>query len=98
MSAVLESDPSPDEESLWAPSVADFPQFQFSKREVKRSGELIAGALVWNDRTAPEIRQAFLVANNWRDAHAYPMRSIRRQLIWYMGNQNLEGITGARLK
>jgi hypothetical protein len=63
-----------------------------------RAGKVIAGDLAWNEQSAEEIRHAFLVANNWRDAHAFPMRSVRQQLIWYMGHRNLDGITAARLK
>jgi hypothetical protein len=67
-------------------------------KDVKRAGEVISGALQWTDETAPQIRRAFQIANNWRDAHAYPMRSIRHQLIYYMQNLGLTGITAARLK
>jgi ppGpp synthetase/RelA/SpoT-type nucleotidyltranferase len=79
-------------------SVADFPRFDFSMRDVKRAGEVIAGELPWSPETEPKIKEAFHIANNWRDAHAYPMRSIRYQLIWFMRHRNLEGITAARLK
>lgn len=47
---------------------------------------------------SPDILEAFKVANNWREAHAYPMRSVRCQLMWYMQRLSLEGVTGARLK
>jgi hypothetical protein len=67
-------------------------------KEVKRAGEIIAGELPWNDETAPQIRDAFHIANNWRDAYAYPMLSLRYSLMWFMRHHNLEGVTVARLK
>lgn len=78
--------------------VSDFPRFEHSMKEVKRAGQTIAGALPWNEESAPTIRKAFLVANNWRDAHAFPMRSIRQQMASHIGHQELVGITAARLK
>lgn len=92
-----EADCAPDD-NLCGVDVADYPQFEFSMKEVKRAGEIIAGELPWTPDTAPKIRQAFHVANNWRDAHAYPMRSVRSQLMWFMRKHNVEGVTAARLK
>jgi ppGpp synthetase/RelA/SpoT-type nucleotidyltranferase len=66
--------------------------------DVQRAGEVIAGDLTWTDETAPRIREAFQIANNWRDAHAFPMRSLRAHLIYYMRNQSLHGTSAARLK
>jgi ppGpp synthetase/RelA/SpoT-type nucleotidyltranferase len=78
--------------------VSDYPIFDYSMKDVKRAGEVISGALPWTDETEPKIRRAFQIANNWRDAHAYPMRSIRHQLISYVRHLELNGITAARLK
>jgi hypothetical protein len=79
-------------------SVAEYPRFEYSMKDVKRAGEIIAGELPWNDQTAPQIRDAFQIANNWRDAHTYPMRSVRYSLMWFMRHHDLEGVTVARLK
>ena len=79
-------------------TVADYPRFEFSMKDVKRAGEIIAGELAWTPEAQPQIKDAFHVANNWRDSHAYAMRSIRYQLIWFMREANMEGVTGARLK
>lgn len=79
-------------------AVADYPRLKFSKHDVKRAGEIIAGNLAWTDESAPEIRDAFRIANNWRDAHAYPMRSVRFSLIGHMRQGGLAGVTVARLK
>ena len=47
-----------------------YPKFEFSKRDVKRAGDMLAGDLIWTDETAPRIREAFTIANNWRDGPA----------------------------
>jgi ppGpp synthetase/RelA/SpoT-type nucleotidyltranferase len=88
----------PREELIGGFDVADFPRLEFSNRDVKRAGEVIAGDLAWTDESAPEIKRAFQVANNWRDAHAYPMRSVRYQMIWFMRQEEIRGVTVARLK
>ena len=74
--------------------MADFPHSEYSLKDVKRAGEIITGAHL----LSPEILEAFKVANNWRQSHAYPMRSIRHQLISYMRVRGIHGVTGARLK
>lgn len=70
----------------------------YSKREIARAGEVIASGMPWSSQTEAIIRQAFLVAHNWRDSHAFPMRSIRHWVIYQMKEAGLEGLTGARLK
>jgi len=75
-------------------SVAEFPVFEYSMREVRHSGEIIAGAPPLD----PATLEAFKIANNWRESHAYPMRSVRHQIIWYMQILGVHGVTGARLK
>jgi Region found in RelA / SpoT proteins len=63
-----------------------------------RAGDVIASDLIWTDETAERIREAFAIANNWRDSHAFPMRSIRYAARYYMRKYGMEGITAARLK
>jgi ppGpp synthetase/RelA/SpoT-type nucleotidyltranferase len=77
---------------------SEFPRFAYSNGDVRRAGELIAGDLPWTDESAPTIRDAFRIANSWRDSHAYPMRSVRQSAIHFIGRCQLEGITAARLK
>src|SRR5271156_5942195 len=80
-------------------AMSDFPFLEFSDDDVAQAGRMIArDDLVWSEGTESEIRHAFLVANNWRDAHAYPMASIRSQIIQYMRLLGIEGVTAARLK
>lgn len=78
--------------------MTEYPRAGYSLDEVRRAGELIAGDLRWSTETADTIREAFHVANNWRDAHAYPMRSVRYSMMWFMRHHNIEGLTAARLK
>jgi hypothetical protein len=83
---------------LCEPEVSDFPRFDFSMKDVKRAAGVIAGALPWTEETAPQIQEAFRIANSWRDAHAFPMRSIRASIIWYLRDREMQGLTAARLK
>lgn len=78
--------------------MSDFPLAQYSEADVKRAGKIIASNLAWTEDTEPRIREAFKIANNWRDAHGYPMRSIRQHLIRYMQDNQIEGLSAARLK
>ncbi|MBX6745012.1 MAG: hypothetical protein IRY87_23515 [Acetobacteraceae bacterium] len=79
-------------------AVSKFPSFEYSNKQLKRAGKIIASDLVWTDETAPVIREAFQIANSWRDAHAYPMRSLRFSVLHHMRKAELKGITAARLK
>ncbi len=76
----------------------DFPRSSCSDVDVKKAGRIIAGGMIWTDESAPLIREAFAVANSWRDSHAFPMRSIRHSVIRYMYKQEIQGISAARLK
>jgi ppGpp synthetase/RelA/SpoT-type nucleotidyltranferase len=79
-------------------AVADFPLAQYDASRLKRAGEIIMSEMKWTSQTEDEIREAFHIANNWREAHAYPMRSLRGSLRWYMHKHEMEGVTVARLK
>lgn len=87
------NEPEPDDID-----VSEYPRFGYSNRDVKRAGELIASRLPWTRETDARIREAFAIANNWRDAHAYPMKSIRYSVIQHMRHSGASGITAARLK
>ena len=65
---------------------------------VRRAGEVIGGDLSWTAENQPRIREAFSVANQWRDSHAHPMRSLHQSLRAHIRNTELEGFTAARLK
>lgn len=80
-------------------AMTDFPISNYTNNDIERAGKIIAdGNLRFKGEIPPEIQKAFLIANNWRDAHAYPMRSIHASLRYYMQANKLKGITAARLK
>jgi Region found in RelA / SpoT proteins len=79
-------------------AVSDYPKFGFSKKDVMRAGEAIAKDLLWDDNSAPDIRQAFHIANKWRDSHAYPLMSVRLSLMTFVRLNNIDGIVVSRLK
>jgi hypothetical protein len=76
----------------------DFPRFEYSNKDVKRAGELIASNMAWTVEADAKIREAFKIANSWRDAHALPMRSLRCSILSHMGHLGIKGISAARLK
>ena len=78
--------------------VSGFPQFEHDVRTVAEAGNVIADELPWTGKSRPQIIDAFLIANSWRDAHAYPMRSIRRKIIFLMGKNGVQGVSASRLK
>ena len=71
--------------------MTEFPRFEYSNNDVKRAGKIIAGAMAWTDETEPKIREAFQIANSWRDAHAFPMRSVRYSVLGHMRGCGLQG-------
>ena len=76
----------------------EYPRFEFSKKEVKRVGRVIAANEPLTPESEERIREAFRIANSWRDAHAYPMDSVRRSVIMHLARAGLGGDTVARLK
>ncbi len=82
-----------------ATTANDFPHSRYSRTQVADAGRLIANNTVSSGEKVPDqIRNAFLIANNWRDAHAYPMRSIHASVRYHVTSNELDGITAARLK
>jgi len=79
--------------------VNDHPHLKYSTEEIASAGKVLAGDLsAFGDEVPSHIRDAFLVANNWRDAHAYPMRSIHASVRHHIRKNDFDAITGARLK
>lgn len=97
LSALLESDEVFDE-ALEVGRVSQFPRVEYSFDEVAEAGAVIAGELPWSGQAEPWLAKAFQVANNWRDAHAFPMRSVRRKSIFLMKKHAIEGVTAGRIK
>jgi hypothetical protein len=65
---------------------------------VRRAGEVVGGDLAWTPETEQRIREAFSIANHWRDSHAHPMRSIHQTLRSHIRIREANGFTAARLK
>lgn len=78
--------------------MSEFRPFEYSMSQVTRAGDALKGELIWSDATADAIREIFRIANAWRESHAFPMRSVRHEIISRMGSLGLEGVTAARLK
>jgi hypothetical protein len=74
--------------------VSSYPSFDYSMKDVRRAGKVVAGKA----DLCPETHEAFVIVNNYRDSHMFPMRSMRGSLTWYMGRHDLAGVVGARLK
>lgn len=86
---------APDGDGL---HMADFPKLEVSMRDVRRAGDALKGELVWSDAEESAIREVFQIANNWRDAHIYPMAKVRSELIAKVRLFQLRGLTAARVK
>lgn len=78
--------------------MSEYPLSEYSHNDVERAGKIISGTMTFLGEIPEELRNAFLIANNWRDAHAYPMRSIHSSIRYHMRANQLQGITAARLK
>lgn len=79
-------------------SVSEFPQLEYSKKDVVRAGKALQGRLVWSPESADDIRRVFVIANSWRASHAFPMHSLRSELQARIRTLKSSGITAARLK
>lgn len=78
--------------------MADHPVFEHSMGDVRRAGEVIARDLSWTPESEEQIRQAFTVANRWREHHEFPMRSMRGSLRAHIYHRRLNGFAVSRLK
>ncbi len=76
--------------------MGDYPSFDYSKADVRKAGKIIARDMPWTNDSEPLIREAFAIANSWRDSHAFPMRSIRLSVLYYL--RGTARISAARLK
>jgi ppGpp synthetase/RelA/SpoT-type nucleotidyltranferase len=63
-----------------------------------RAGEALKGDLVWSPESRLNILEVFQIANNFRDAHAYPMGKLRLTLRSQIKRLGQDGHTVARLK
>ncbi len=78
--------------------VSEFPQLEFSKKDVIRAGMSLKGNIVWVPESEDEILKVFRIANSWRASHAFPMHRMRAELHGRMSSLKVKGLTAARLK
>ena len=78
--------------------VADFPQLEYSMKAVRRAGNRLAKEVLWLPEDRDEVLDTFQIANNWRDSHVFPMRSMRMSIIQRMRYAEIGGFTAARSK
>lgn len=70
----------------------------FDRAEVDAAGDLLKEVISPEHFRAPEVLQAFSVANAWREQHLVAMRQIRAQLAAANRVLATGGVTAARLK
>lgn len=78
--------------------VSEFPQLEYSKKDVIRAGEALKDQLIWSPEGKTEIQRVFSIANSWRASHAFPMHRMRAELHGRMSALKVKGLTVARLK
>lgn len=78
--------------------VSEFPQLEYSKKDVVRAGNALRGRLDWNPESEADIQRIFSIANSWRASHAFPMHRMRAELHGRMSALEVKGLTAARLK
>lgn len=78
--------------------VSDYPQLDYSMHDVRRAGERLAKAVIWDDADREEIYRTFAIASSWRDSHVYPMRSVRLSLMYRLRKFGIEGLAVSRPK
>ena len=78
--------------------MAEFPQFIYGAKDVRRAGDALRGNILWSDESADEIKEIFRIANSWRDSHMYPMWRVRYELMGQIRRLKQPGSTFARLK
>lgn len=71
---------------------------EYDVEAIRRAGQVIGGDLTWKPENEDRIREAFSIANQWRDSHSYPMRSMHQTLRALIRLRDIEGVTAARLK
>lgn len=88
------------ESCRWEPDypMANFPTFTHSNRAVGRAGDALKGVLTLTPETREETLRIFSIANQWRDSHMRPMKSMKYGVSSIIVRAGLSGITVARLK
>lgn len=76
--------------------LAGFAVQRYSKSQVKDAGKIIAAFNAYPP--SDEVRAAFQLAHDWRDAHIVPMREARTELGQIARKAGVSGQTAGRLK
>lgn len=79
-------------------TVSGYPHLEHPKRAVRRAGERLAAPIIWREEQREEIVQTFAIAYAWRDAHMFPMRSVRGSVVEAMRRVGVKGFAVARPK
>ncbi|ORE94138.1 hypothetical protein ATO13_08691 [Stappia sp. 22II-S9-Z10] len=78
--------------------MSEYPRLAYSMKDVRRAGEALKAGMIWTDATKPEIVRTFRIINSYRDAHLYPMRSLRSSVAAGIRYCAIAGVTSARPK
>ncbi|WP_051129067.1 RelA/SpoT domain-containing protein [Brucella anthropi] len=78
--------------------VANYPEFTYSKNELKKAGKALSGDLIWTPESRDDHVRIFKVAYDWRNSHAYPLHKVRQELLANIRRGKKKGITAARMK
>lgn len=78
--------------------VANYPEFAYSKNELKKAGKALSGDLIWTPESHADHVRIFKIAYNWRNSHAYPLHKVRLELMAKIRKGKKKGVTAARMK
>lgn len=79
-------------------SVASYPEQSFSKSEIRKIGKELRGRLLDDSSLIDRHIDIFRIAYGWRNAHFFPMQSMRRELGRIANSFEPSAITAGRLK
>src|SRR5271155_3403 len=72
----------------------EYVQPEYSRSQIEGAGRRLAEKLT----DMNEAISVFRIAHNWREAHVFPMRRIRYELMGITRRTDAAGITAARIK
>lgn len=88
----------PDNELEGLGAVAHYPHLEYPKMDVRRAGKALSGPVIWSEEKREEIIRTFAIAYSWRDAHFFPMRSVRQGVVMRVRSSKHKGFVVARPK
>ncbi|MEP0518527.1 MAG: RelA/SpoT domain-containing protein [Hyphomicrobiales bacterium] len=82
--------------------MAQYPHFGYSMSSLRKVGDRLSKTIHHDEWRKPveqeRITELFAVANNWRDSHIMPMRSVRYSVRYAIRKLNIEGDLASRPK